>query len=158
MGKYSAETKSQRPDLLQPVSRRTIWHSSRSHQSAFGYALMSPRLREGANLAFHRRGTRNIEEASRLFAAGYRVCLLIDAQMLDASDQAKSGSMWLKGSSWFVLRALRREHEDDDLHRPRRSIREPDPGLHVLSICRQWNFRLNHARAFCRAATRTQKI
>ena len=67
-GEYSAETKLQRPDLLQPASvscaksRRTvlqqdqtmsrpdttssqptIWRSSSSHQSAFGCALMRPR-------------------------------------------------------------------------------------------------------------------
>jgi transposase len=73
MGEHSAETKSQRPDLLQPVSLSahatwsngsstrssnvgvsrpdttnslpTIWRSSNSHQSVFGCALMSPRPR-----------------------------------------------------------------------------------------------------------------
>jgi hypothetical protein len=72
MGEHPAETKSQRPDLLQPVgsstkssnvgvsqpdmtnSQPTIWRSSSSHQSEFGCVLTSPRpnrIRRDRNLA-----------------------------------------------------------------------------------------------------------
>jgi hypothetical protein len=77
MGEHSAETKPQRPDLLQPLSlsrprnlierfftrssnigvslpdttssQPTIWRSSNLHQSESGYALMSPRPGKGAS-------------------------------------------------------------------------------------------------------------
>ncbi|WFU44325.1 hypothetical protein QA640_18890 [Bradyrhizobium sp. CB82] len=62
-------------------------------------------IREDANLLRHQRSTNNMDEASRLFSAGYRVCLLIDDLMLYSAQQTKSGSMVLKDRHWVVLRS-----------------------------------------------------
>ena len=62
-------------------------------------------IRQDANLVRHQRDTDNMDEASRLFSAGYRVCLLIDDPMLYGSKQAQSGSMVLKDRHWIVLRS-----------------------------------------------------
>jgi hypothetical protein len=60
---------------------------------------------EDANFVRHQRDTANMDEASRLWSAGYRVCLLIDDQMLYATKQTQSGSMILKDRHWIVLRS-----------------------------------------------------
>lgn len=60
---------------------------------------------EDANFVRHQRDTDNMDEASRLLAAGYRVCLLIDDQMIKAGEQTQSGSMWLLDRHWVVLRS-----------------------------------------------------
>jgi hypothetical protein len=62
-------------------------------------------IREDANIARHQRDTSNMDEASRLFDAGYRVCLLIDGQMVETSTQSESGSMILMDRHWIVLRS-----------------------------------------------------
>ena len=62
-------------------------------------------VKEDANLTRHQRDTDNIDDASRLFAAGYRVCLLIDSQMLETAHQAESGSALLADRHWIVLRS-----------------------------------------------------
>ncbi|MBR0869398.1 hypothetical protein JQ633_03440 [Bradyrhizobium tropiciagri] len=62
-------------------------------------------IKEDANIARHQRDTDNMDEASRLYSAGYRVCLLIDDQMLYASKQTKSGSVVLRDRHWVVLRS-----------------------------------------------------
>ncbi|MHC2336546.1 hypothetical protein [Bradyrhizobium sp. USDA 4454] len=62
-------------------------------------------IREDANLTRHQRDTDNMDEASRLYSAGYRVCLLIDDPMLYASKQTKSGSAVLRDRHWVVLRS-----------------------------------------------------
>jgi hypothetical protein len=62
-------------------------------------------IREDANIARHQRDTSNMDEASRLFAAGYRVCLLIDYQMIQTWHQSESGSMMLMDRHWVVLRS-----------------------------------------------------
>lgn len=62
-------------------------------------------VREEANLIFHRRTAEQVDDASRLFSAGYRVCLLIDDQMLYVDKQAKSGSAFLTDRHWIVLRS-----------------------------------------------------
>jgi len=62
-------------------------------------------IRQDANLVRHQRDTDNMDEASRLFSAGYRVCLLIDDLMLYGSKQAQSGSMVFKDRHWIVLRS-----------------------------------------------------
>ena len=58
---------------------------------------------EDANFVFHRRSAEKVDEASRLFSAGYRVLLLIDAQMIETPD--KSGSAFLTDRHWVVLRS-----------------------------------------------------
>ena len=63
-------------------------------------------IREDANLARHQRDTKNMDEASRLFAAGYRVCMLIDYQMIETRHQSESGSMILMDRHWVVLRSM----------------------------------------------------
>ena len=62
-------------------------------------------IKEDANLVRHQRDTDNMDEASRLYTAGYRVCLLIDDPMLYASKQKTSGSVVLKDRHWVVLRS-----------------------------------------------------
>jgi hypothetical protein len=62
-------------------------------------------VREDANLARHQRDTHNMDEASRLYSAGYRVSLLIDAQMIEVDEQAKSGSAFFQDRHWVVLRS-----------------------------------------------------
>jgi len=62
-------------------------------------------VKEDANLAYHRRYTDNMDEASRLFSAGYRVCLLIDDPMIHQGTQAESGSRVLKDRHWVVLQS-----------------------------------------------------
>jgi hypothetical protein len=60
------------------------------------------------NLTRHQRDTEDMEEASRLYSAGYRVCLLIDAQMVDVDkegQQSESGSALLTDRHWVVLRS-----------------------------------------------------
>ena len=77
-------------------------------------------VRSDANLATRQRDTDNMDEASRLFYAGYRVCLFIDAQMLEtpklappgvlpqyremANAAENSGSLFLD-RHWVVLRS-----------------------------------------------------
>lgn len=63
-------------------------------------------IKEDANLVRHQRDTRNMDEASRLFAAGYRVCLLIDDQMIQTWTQSESGSKLLMDRHWVVLRSM----------------------------------------------------
>jgi hypothetical protein len=60
---------------------------------------------EDANLARHQRDTNNMDAASRLYSAGYRVSLLIDGQMIDVDEQGKSGSAFFKDRHWVVLRS-----------------------------------------------------
>jgi hypothetical protein len=48
-------------------------------------------VRSDANLATRQRDTDNMDEASRLFSAGYRVCLFIDAQLLETPKLAPPG-------------------------------------------------------------------
>jgi hypothetical protein len=62
-------------------------------------------MKEDANFVRHQRDTDNMDEASRLFSAGYRVCLLIDDQMIKTEHQAESGSAVLKDRHWVVLRS-----------------------------------------------------
>jgi hypothetical protein len=62
-------------------------------------------VKEDANLLRHQRDTKNMDEASRLISAGYRVCLLIDGQMLYTEEQAESGSKWLRDRHWVVLQS-----------------------------------------------------
>jgi len=62
-------------------------------------------VKEDANLTRHQRDTDNMDEASRLYAAGYRVFLLIDAQMLETTTQSESGSAVLKDRHWITLRS-----------------------------------------------------
>ena len=62
-------------------------------------------VKEDANFVRHQRDTNNMDEASRLFSAGYRVCLLIDDQMVKAGTQAESGSAVLRDRHWVVLRS-----------------------------------------------------
>ncbi|MEP6827018.1 MAG: hypothetical protein ABJA10_02975 [Aestuariivirga sp.] len=62
-------------------------------------------IKQEANLTRHQRDTSNMDEASRLFAAGYRVCLLIDGQLIDTTHQSESGSKWLLDRHWIVLRS-----------------------------------------------------
>ncbi len=71
-------------------------------------------VKEDANLVRHQRDTANMDEASRLFSAGYRVCLLIDGQMIEADEQTKSGSMWAKDRHWVVLRS-RIDHSEESV-------------------------------------------
>jgi hypothetical protein len=62
-------------------------------------------VKEDANLLRHQRDTANMDEASRLFSAGYRVCLLIDGQAIQTWEQSESGSKWLTDRHWVVLRS-----------------------------------------------------
>ena len=62
-------------------------------------------IKEDANIAHHQRDTSNMDEASRLFSAGYRVCLLIDSQMIQTSTQTESGSKFLMDRHWVVLQS-----------------------------------------------------
>ena len=62
-------------------------------------------VKEDADLAYHRRSTDNMDEASRLFSAGYRVCLLIDDPMIRKGTQAESGSRVVKDRHWVVLQS-----------------------------------------------------
>lgn len=62
-------------------------------------------VKEDADFVFHGRATDNMDEASQLFSAGYRVCLLIDDQMIKAKEQTQSGSMVLKDRHWIVLQS-----------------------------------------------------
>jgi hypothetical protein len=62
-------------------------------------------VKEDANFARHQRDTKNMDEASRLFSAGRRVCLLIDYQMIKTEHQAESGSAVLMDRHWVVLRS-----------------------------------------------------
>jgi len=77
-------------------------------------------VKEDANFVRHQRDTENMDEASRLFSAGYRVCLLIDDPMVKEGTQAESGSRVLKDRHWVVLQSRidrsRRECENDHLH------------------------------------------
>jgi hypothetical protein len=58
-------------------------------------------VKEDANFVRHQRDTDNMDEASRLIAAGYRVVLLIDEQMIETQTQAQSGG--LSDRHWVVL-------------------------------------------------------
>jgi hypothetical protein len=58
-------------------------------------------VREETNVYFNK-GTGTLDDASRLFAKGYRVCLFINAQMLEASEQTKSSTI---PDHWVVLRS-----------------------------------------------------
>jgi hypothetical protein len=60
-------------------------------------------VREDANFVGHQRDTRNMERATQLFNAGYRVCLLIDYQMVDDGTQSQSGSAILLDRHWVAL-------------------------------------------------------
>jgi hypothetical protein len=60
-------------------------------------------VKDDFNLVRHQRDGENMDEASRLFSAGYRVCLLIDYQMIETQHQAESGSM--ADRHWVVLRS-----------------------------------------------------
>jgi hypothetical protein len=62
-------------------------------------------VREDANLVRHQRDTDNMDKASELYAGGYRVCLLIDYQMIEVADQSKSGSAIGLDRHWVVLRS-----------------------------------------------------
>jgi hypothetical protein len=62
-------------------------------------------VKEDANLVERQRFTMNMDEASRLFSAGYRVCLLIDDQMVHYGTQSESGSKILLDRHWIVLRS-----------------------------------------------------
>jgi hypothetical protein len=62
-------------------------------------------IRQEANFTRHQRDADNMDEASQLWAAGYRVCLLIDDLMLSASEQAQSGSALFMDRHWIVLRS-----------------------------------------------------
>ena len=62
-------------------------------------------VRHDFNLLRHQRGTENMDEASRLYSAGYRVCLLIDYQMIETQQQAESGSSLGMDEHWVVLRS-----------------------------------------------------
>jgi hypothetical protein len=62
-------------------------------------------IRQEANLTRHQRDTDNMDEASRLFSEGYRVCLLIDGQMIQVAEQGTSGSALFKDRHWVVLRS-----------------------------------------------------
>lgn len=62
-------------------------------------------VQEDADLVYHRRSTDNMDEASRLFSAGYRVCLLIDDPMIKKGTQAESGSRVLMDRHWVVLQS-----------------------------------------------------
>jgi len=62
-------------------------------------------VKNDTNLARHQRDTDNMDEASRLFSAGYRVCLLIDYEMLETRTQAESGSALAEDRHWVVLRS-----------------------------------------------------
>ena len=57
---------------------------------------------EDANLLRHQRDTDNMDEASRLLAAGYRVVLLIDEPMIEGSGSVSGG---LSDRHWVVLRS-----------------------------------------------------
>jgi hypothetical protein len=58
---------------------------------------------EDANLVRHQRDTDNMDEASRLVNAGYRVVLLIDEQMIETQTQSESGG--ISDRHWVVLRS-----------------------------------------------------
>lgn len=65
-------------------------------------------VREDANFVRHQRDTSNMQQATQLFNAGYRVCLLIDSQMVDVDDsghgtQSQSGSAALLDRHWVAL-------------------------------------------------------
>jgi hypothetical protein len=60
-------------------------------------------IKEDANLVRHQRDADNMDEASRLIATGYRVCLLIDGQMIEIEHQAESGSKVFMDRHWVVL-------------------------------------------------------
>jgi hypothetical protein len=50
-------------------------------------------VRQDANVLRHQRGTENMDEASRLFASGYRVCLFIGGDMIEADNQTNSATL-----------------------------------------------------------------
>jgi hypothetical protein len=62
-------------------------------------------VKEDANLTHRQRDTDNMDEASRLFSAGYRVCLFIDYEMIQTWTQEKSGSKIALDRHWVVLRS-----------------------------------------------------
>jgi hypothetical protein len=60
-------------------------------------------VREDANLVRHQRSTANMDEASRLFSAGYRVCMLIGSNLIDIKHQAESSD--IRDDHWVVLQS-----------------------------------------------------
>ena len=58
---------------------------------------------EDANFVAHQTDTRNMQRATQLFNAGYRVCLLIDAQLVGYGTQSESGSPILLDRHWVAL-------------------------------------------------------
>jgi hypothetical protein len=60
-------------------------------------------VKEDANFVRHQRDTVNMDEASRLFSAGYRVCLLIGSNLIDTTKQAESSD--IRDDHWVVLQS-----------------------------------------------------
>jgi hypothetical protein len=58
-------------------------------------------VRNETNVYFNK-GTGNLDDASKLFADGYRVCLFINAHILEADEQTKSSTT---PDHWVVLRS-----------------------------------------------------
>ena len=59
-------------------------------------------VRENANISQFNKGIGTADEANRLLDAGYRVCLLISANMIKYDDQSDKG--WGTSKHWVVLR------------------------------------------------------
>jgi hypothetical protein len=58
-------------------------------------------VREETNVYFNK-GTGTLDDATRLFSNGYRVCMFINAKMLDAKEQTESSTI---PDHWVVLRS-----------------------------------------------------
>jgi hypothetical protein len=58
-------------------------------------------IREETNLTSNK-GSSTLDDASRLVAQGYRVCMFINSKMLDATEQAKTS---MNPDHWVVLRS-----------------------------------------------------
>jgi len=58
-------------------------------------------VREETNLYFNK-GTGTIDDANKLFAQGYRICVFINAQMLDAKEQTETSTI---PNHWVVLQS-----------------------------------------------------
>jgi hypothetical protein len=59
-------------------------------------------VRENANISQLNKGIAAVNEANLLLENGYRVCLLISANMTDYDDQSDKG--WGTSKHWVVLR------------------------------------------------------
>jgi hypothetical protein len=58
-------------------------------------------VREETNLYF-RKGTGSVDDTNKLFNQGYRICVFINAHMLDASEQTETSR---HADHWVVLRS-----------------------------------------------------